>query len=195
MKPSQLRERRVFDFRILEAMRCQVFDFKAFVTSSDLDGWSREIEDAARAGDASKYRFFLRVPTLVGPGEFSSETAFSVDTDVIDYPDNEPNTWVVSAKTPWSPHFVKGAPVCIGSEFWAARRGHVTLGHLVIHLARLLNWDEKGRGRGYTGYSGEAIEYHRREYGGKPLNPSLPYPVLPSWLSGEGGSSPFRIIR
>ncbi|MEV6633553.1 hypothetical protein AB0M54_22670 [Actinoplanes sp. NPDC051470] len=72
----------------------------------------------------------------------------------------------------------------------------MTLGHLVMHITRMLNWDEKGRGGGYVGWNGEAIKYHRKHYGDRPLDPSIVYPRLPLWLTATDTteSSGFEII-
>jgi len=184
MKPRELAERRQFDFRVVNDMRSPIFDFQAFRTTADLQydrGRIRRVEDATAA---SKYKMTLRVPTLIGPGKMAEETIFGVDLDVADYPLAEPATWVISNPIPWSPHFAEGRPICIGSEFWLARKGHVTLGDLVEHVARMLNWDEKGRGSGYRGWNGEAIDYHKKHYRGRPLNPQLVYPTPPPWIYG-----------
>jgi len=86
--------------------------------------------------------------------------------------------------------------VCIGDELWKNQRGYVTLGHLVMHIARMLNWDEKGRGRGYVGWNAKAIEYHRKHYGDRPLDSAIVYPRLPLWLTATEPeeSSGFEII-
>jgi hypothetical protein len=184
VRPRELAERRQFDFRVVDDMRGHVFDFQAYRSTADLQHDRNRITRAEDAGAASKYKMTLRVPTLVGPGQFSDETIFGVDLDVADYPMTEPATWLISQPIPWSPHFAEGRPICIGEEFWLARRGHVTLGDLVEHVARMLNWDEKGRGLGYRGWNGAAIDYHRKHYGGRALDPSLVYPALPAWIYG-----------
>lgn len=185
MHSRDLMERLRFDYKILNEMRCPTFDFEAYRTTGDLQSRRNQITDTSKAQDAHKYRFILRVPTLIGPnGRMAPVTEIGVDVDVVDYPRGMPNTWIISRDVPWSPHFLVGAPVCIGTEFWTAREGHVTLGNLAIHLQRLLNWDEKGRGQGYVGYNGEAIKYHLLVYNGKPLDPNLIYANLPNWLFG-----------
>jgi hypothetical protein len=195
MLPQELIERRAFDFDLLSGMRCESFDFEAYRSMQDLVRRKRAVTNQSDGGEAATYCFILRVPTLSGPGTFVDETLISVDTNgVIDYPDNPPDTRVLSDPVPWSPHYLKGAPVCIGGEFWLPKRGHVTLGDLAIHLCRLLNWDEKGRGPGYRGWNGAAIDYHREHYGKAPLNPELVYPMLPAWVSGtEGPDASFEI--
>jgi len=54
----------------------------------------------------------------------------------------------------------------------------------LIHLARLLNWDEP-LGPGYGGYTPEAATWWRKNIN-RPLEPSLRYPALPvDLLYGE----------
>ena len=194
MLPQELIERRAFEFDVVTDMPSDCFEFEAYRNTQDLLRRQRRVTDQSRGGDVSTYVFILRVPTLSGPGSFASETVISVDTNVTDYPDHEPRTSVLSDPIPWSPHFLKGAPVCIGPEYWRPRSGHVTLGHLAIHLCRLLNWDEKGRGPGYSGWNRAAIEYHRQHYGNASLNADLVYPILPAWVSGrDDGDDSFEV--
>jgi len=195
MRPKELAQRRQFDFRVVSDMQSPIFRFQAYRTTADLEFDRNRITSVEEATAASKYKMTLRVPTLTGPGEMSEETVFGVDLDVSDYPLTEPAMWVISRPIPWSPHFADGRPICIGAEFWLAREGHVTLGHLVEHVARMLNWDEKGRGPGYRGWNGEAIDYHKKHYRGRALNPQLVYPALPAWLYGtEAEPASFEII-
>ncbi len=196
MHGADLAKRLQFDFRILRDMRGPTFDFSAFASPGDRDQRRNEIKTLEDATRARKYKMVLRVPTLVAAGEFARETEFAVDLDVGDYPEQAPAVWVRSQVLPWSPHFRRGSPVCTGEEFWAPRRGHVTLGHLVQHLQRLLNWDEKGRGPGYVGWNGEAIAYHQRVYQGRPLDPEFMYAPLPAWLVNPGQSTlGFEVLR
>lgn len=176
--------RRVLDFKIARDMCGPTFLAEAYRSADDRDQRRRAVVSEDEAGNASSYRFAFKIPTLVARDVFAPMTEIGVDTDVADYPLKEPRTSILSSHVPWSPHFMRGAPVCIGGEFWLPRRGHVTIGHLALHLARLLNWDEKGRGPGYVGWNGEAVNYQREKYHGRPLDPNVVYPILPSWLGG-----------
>ncbi len=51
------------------------------------------------------------------------------------------------------------------------------IGHLVIHIVQLLNWDEN-LNPGYSGYNGQAVKWWD-EHIGRPLDPNLVYPSLP----------------
>jgi hypothetical protein len=89
---------------------------------------------------------------------------------------------VISDKVPWSPHFRKNLPVCAG-EIWTESRGTMILGHLLIHVAKLLNFDELLRTADYNGYNPEAAYYWRTKLNMQPINPGLLYPVLPDIAS------------
>jgi hypothetical protein len=197
MNRQELAERRNFDFRVLRDMRCESFDFEAYRTVEDLRQRRRMVTTPEEAATATKYRWIFRIRTHVSEESFAQQTEIGVNTDVSDYPLKPPGTWIISDRAPWSPHFMKNAPVCIGWELWEPTEGHVTLGDLVIHIAHLLNWDEIGRGPGYVGWNRDAIIFHRKIYNGGPIDPSLQYPALPSWLSGDGNADApaFQIVR
>jgi len=195
LNQHELAERRAFDLRVLSEMRCPAFDFEAYRTTADLEKRQRIVTDPEGGATVSKYRWIFNIKTHIDRTRFAATTEIGVNTDVVDYPINPPLTWIISDHVPWSPHFLRGAPVCIGDELWEPTGGHITLGELAIHIAHLLNWDEKGRGEGYEGWNGEAIEYHKQAYRGRPINPGLGYPALPSWLTGEPDPQPsFEIL-
>lgn len=182
---QSLAERQEFDLRVLDGMRCETFDFEGYRTIADLQARRRASNGPGAGAGVTRYRWTFRIPTHVSRGKLVPVTEIGVSTDVADYPRMPPQTWIISDHVPWSPHFRKGAPVCIGDELWKPTGGHITLGELAINVAHLLNWDEKGRGPGYVGWNGAAIDYHQSHYGGRPINPGLRYPVLPEWLSGD----------
>jgi hypothetical protein len=185
-----LAERQEFDLRVLAGMRCETFTFEGYRTTPDLESRRRASYGPDAGAGVTRYRWTFRVPTHISRYELAPVTEIGVSTDVDDYPRVPPQTWIISSHVPWSPHFRKGAPVCIGGELWQPTGGHITLGELVINIAHLLNWDEKGRGAGYVGWNGAAIDYHKSHYGGRPINPGLRYPVLPGWLSGDAPPTP-----
>lgn len=196
VNPRELADRRAFDLRVLTDMRCPVFDFEAYRTMADLERRRPVAADPAAGAAVTKYRWIFRIRTHVSRDQFAAQTEIGVNTDVADYPRQPPGTWILSSHVPWSPHFMRNAPVCIGPELWAPAGGHSTLGELAIHIAHLLNWDETGRGPGYAGWRPAAAEHHRRFYGGNPIDPGLRYPVLPDWLTGGPVSQPsFQAVR
>lgn len=176
-----------FDYRVISEMASgtSVFEFVPYESISDLRS-GRSYDGSSPAA----YKVTFYVPTLVGEGsgtgEFVDTTDMAIDLRAVGYPVSPPNVTVLT-RIPYSPHFKQNFPVCIGSEAWTNRTGHVTLGHLVIHLAKLLNWDEEMRGGGYVGWNAAAIAFHQRVFGGRVLNRDLSYPALPSFLSGNTG--------
>jgi hypothetical protein len=94
------------------------------------------------------------------------------------YPFSKPASWVISKPIPWSPHFKYGAPICIGT-IWS-QSGSTLLGHLLKHIAKLLNFDEVARGGGYVGWNGQATRFWKKELNEQPITPGLTYPSLPT---------------
>ncbi len=182
LSPEQLGKRLQLDYRVCHYMFGTVFSGEAYRTAQDLEQRTNRIISLNEGHLAKKYRIDFYVKTLVGPDQFSDLTSISFDLDVPNYPYTEPATQILSAQVPYSPHFRQYSPVCIG-EIWTRANGHMLLGQLLVHIAKLLNWDEVGRGGGYIGWNGAAIEYHRRVFG-RPLNEKLRYPVLPSDVYG-----------
>jgi hypothetical protein len=177
---EQLRSRLRFDWRVLTAMWGPVIAGWAYASTCHLERRWAPIGSLAQAHRATKYRVDYHVPTLVGRGRFAPVTTIGFDLSVGDYPYQPPATWVVSEHVPYSPHFRRGAPVCIG-DFWGGPEP-LLLAHLVVHVARLLNWDEVPRGGGYAGWNRDATDYWRQTYR-RPLNPGLRLPSLPGHLT------------
>lgn len=175
---ARLRGRRTFDFNVIQAMatRCQTIEVNAYQSAADLKAQRNVITDEAHGHEAKHYWVKYKIPTLIGPGKFADETIIHIDSEVAGYPEKAPASWVLTTM-PYSPHFMKGAVVCIG-EIWD-QPDKVLLAHVVRHHARLLNWAEVARGGGYVGWNGAAIDYHKKHYGTKPLNPGIQYPELP----------------
>ncbi len=196
MNRQELADRRAFDLRVLTDMRCPTFDFEAYRTRADLEARRSRVTNPADGATVTKYRWIFRIPTHISRDQFAPVTEIGVNTDVTDYPRKPPGTDILSSHVPWSPHFMKNAPVCVGNEIWGPRAGYIVLGELAIHIAHLLNWDEVGRGPGYSGWNGEAIAHHKSFYRGRPINPNTIYPVLPGWLAGDQPATPtFQVVN
>jgi hypothetical protein len=183
LTPQQRRDRIRFDNQVCMEMArtCSLLQLEPYANADDLRAGRNRIE--AGAERAVHYlATYKPLKTLCGPGEYVSETRIHIDLLANgNYPYSPPASWVISEKMPWTPHFKRGAVICIG-DLWDATTGKTLLAHLVRHLARLLNWDERARGNGYVGWNGEAIAWHRKHYGTNPLTPNLTYPELPNKL-------------
>jgi len=183
LTPDQLASRLAFDWRIAQSMQGPVTSIHAFPDALSLSKRRKEITDAAQAPKATHYLVEFYIRSLVGEDQFHDR--FDVSIDLLaggNYPYSEPVCFVVSRPIPWSPHFLEGAPICLG-ELWTDLSGHGTLGHLVIHTCKLLNWDEFARSPGYVGWRPDAVSYWKKKLKKQPITPGLQYPVLPAELT------------
>ena len=193
LSPEELKSRLQLDFQVCQYMFGTIFTGEAYRTTSDLEKRSNKITSLSEGHLAKKYRVDFHVKTLIGPSKFADLTTIGFDLDVDNYPFGTPITWLISAHVPYSPHFRQGAPVCLGDTstgIWPSSKGHMLLGQLFVHIARLLNWDEVALDSGYVGWNGEAIAYYKRVYKGRPITEGLQYPVLPPHLYGMDANKP-----
>jgi hypothetical protein len=155
-----------------------LFSGEAYRTSMDLELRKDPITLAHEAPFARKYRIEFHVKTLIGPGMFTNRITIGFDLDVPDYPFSEPISWLISPEIPFSPYFKKGTFVCIG-DIWQWSKGEMYLGQLLVHIAKLLNWEPGTANPGYTGRNPEASAYYQRVFGKRPITEGLHYPALP----------------
>ena len=178
---TQRRTRLGFDFLACTEMarRSNLLTLEAYASPGDLRARKHAITDPANGHRAVHYlAIYHPLKTLRGAGQFMDSTTIHIDVLAnANYPFSPPASWVIGPM-PWSPHFKQGTVICIG-DLWDVR-GTTLLAHLVRHHARLLNWDERARGGGYVGWNGEAIAWHRKHYGDRPLTDGLVYPELPT---------------
>lgn len=163
------------------SMRCPVMSVSAFRNADDLDKQRNQILSESEGHLATHYRIDYFIKTLIGPDQYSDKTTAKIDLLANgNYPYSAPASWVISSKIPWSPHFREGFPICISNDLWESASGRMLLGGLLVHIAKLLNLEEINRSEFYGGYNPEAADYWRTKLNSQPINPQLPYPVLPS---------------
>ena len=183
---QQLNGRLARDYQICNEMNTnsKVIDVEAYKNPDDLRNQKNLIVSENDGHLATHYRVAYHIKTLIAKGEYSSDPVV-IHIDLMangDYPYSAPTCMVISPITPWSPHFQANSPVCLGVEVWVHRAPTVWLGDLLIHIARLLNFDELLRSPGYVGWNKEAIDYWRKILKEQPINPNLIYPVLPDFM-------------
>lgn len=128
------------------------------------------------ANPPTAYRALFDFDTLSGPGRRHRPTVIVVDPLANnDYPTSEPVAHVIG-NSPWTPHFANGFAVCHGHKLWIPNRTQLV--DYIIHLGRLLNFDEPQPDPSYTGYNRAAIDWWRRELNYGPLDPDLRFPVI-----------------
>ena len=140
---KQEQEQRLqFDFQVIERMNCAVMKAQAYRTAADAKAQLRPIQTVTSARAAGHYRVDYHIKTLSGRGQYMKQTVVHVDVlSNGNYPYSEPSCWVISNPVPWSPHFRAGYPICTG-ELWKLAKGKMLLGQLLVHIAKLLNFDE-----------------------------------------------------
>ena len=180
---EQLESRLKFDYLVAMKMRSPVMNVTAYRNVDDLHKRRKPIANEEEGHLAKFYLVDYFIRTLVGRDRYSEKT--SVMFDLLadgNYPYSVPGRMVIDSELPWSPHFAKNLPICVDEDMWMESRGTMLLGDLLVHVAKLLNFDEISRGPNYGGYNPEAAEYWRTRMKSKPINPDLNYPVLPEDL-------------
>lgn len=181
---GQLTDRLRLDYRVAAKMRSPVMNVTAYRDVDDLNQRRSPIVSEDEGHLATHYLVDYSIRTLVGPDNYSDRT--SVKFDLLangNYPYTRPGCYVVSSQMPWTPHFRAKLPICIDHDMWEDATGNMLLGHLLVHVAKLLNFDEIPRSEDYGGYTPAAAEYWRTKLNRQPLNPRLAYPVLPDDIS------------
>ncbi len=186
LNPEQLQSRLRFDWTIARQMNGPLVTIRAFKSLADLGRRKNPVVKEQDGPRACAYLVEYRVRSLVGEGVFHDR--FEVSIDLMaggSYPYSEPACFVTSEPIPWSPHFLPGeGAICLG-ELWAQARGAMMLGHLVVHIARLLNFDEPDREPSYGGWNAAAVNYWRRVLNRQPITKGLVYPTLPAEVIHE----------
>jgi hypothetical protein len=185
------RRLRDVDFRIVNEMQCDTMQATAHRGAADARRGVNAVSQPTDAGECAYYRVTYRIKTLLGPGAFSNPATQPIVVLVDlnsngNYPYSRPESFVIGPTSPWSPHFHSGLSVCfeVPGRVWSAD-GRTTLGHLLQHLARLINFDERIDDQGYVGYNAAAMAYWRTSLSSGPITPQLTYPMLPSWYFGQ----------
>lgn len=178
LSPQELISRRAFDDAVIRSMLpSQILHAEAYKTQDDLRAGRPATAQDAAAGKALYYAVWYDFPILIGPAKTTNQAVAVFNTNVPDFPFRTPEAYIVSKPLPWSPHFHPQSGLICQGDAWARSRGNMLLAHAIVHVARLLNCDEKDRDPMYVGWNSAAITYWRRTMNSKPLNEGLPYPI------------------
>jgi hypothetical protein len=179
LSQDEIHTRLRLDYKAVMRMQRPTMQVTAYRSVDDVKARRRPITAEADGHLATHYLAEYRMRTLSGPDRYFDRTLVHFDLLANgNYPFSEPSCWVLSSPMPWSPHFKEGFPICLG-EIWREANAKILLGHLLIHIAKLLNFDEVARGGGYQGWNPEAIQYWRERLHERPVTPGFVYPVLP----------------
>ncbi|WP_445147768.1 hypothetical protein [Baekduia sp. Peel2402] len=168
----------------------------AHATAHDAMRGSAVIPAESTTRPPEHYRVVYDFETLVAPDRRSRPTIVHIDLLANgNYPFTEPICRVVGSKVPWTPHFDANWPICLGHG-WSAH-GDKLLVDLIVHIARLLNFDEPQPVEGYHGFNAAALQWWTGN-GHRPLDPDLRLPIIdPNAASGRapGRIRPLRTSR
>jgi hypothetical protein len=175
---DELRSRLSFDYQTVMLMSCPLMMVEAYRNLDDLLARRNLITSPEQGHLAVHYRVKYNLKTLVGRGLYSNSTTVRFDLFADNnYPESEPPCFVIDSQLPWSPHFHSQLAVCTG-EIWEEADGNMLLGELMVHVARLLNFDEPPNSTVEEGYQPDAARYWLNELGRRPIS-RLVYPQLP----------------
>ncbi len=180
LTPEQLKSRLKMDYQVVTRMRTPLIAVTAYCNADDLEKRRNPIVSEDQGHLATHYIVDYRIRTLVAPDEYYDK--FSVKFDLQangNYPFSWPGCFVISSRLPWTPHFRQGTPICIDHDMWRDKGGRMLFGELVVHVAKLLNFDEIPRTDNYGGLNPPAAEYWRTKLGKQPVTRNWPYPPLP----------------
>lgn len=176
----KLRARRALDFTILSRVLTPHWQWSAYPSAS---AWSRGEKPIGFEVDGWKATFYVveyRLPTiLVSPVGSMASVTVCFDTSLPTYPFAAPTTRVVSTPVPWNSHVSSGGVVCLGA-IWEEARGRMALCQLVLHVLKLLNFDEPPHDEG--GYAPAANDHWAAVLSYQPLNRGVRYPTMPTGL-------------
>jgi hypothetical protein len=179
LNPKELQSRLRFDFRITQGINSPLVRIEAYKSLADLDRRKNRILKEQDGHRACAYLVEYRVRSLIGEGQFHDR--FLVAHDLLaggTYPYSEPACCVISQPIPWSPHFLPGrGAICLGT-LWTQARGHMPFAHIIIHICKLLNFDEEDREPSYGGWNAPAVNYWRKVLHRQPITKGLVYPTL-----------------
>jgi hypothetical protein len=199
LTPEQRVERQRVDQRLLAALDAS--DFPTEVSGHRSAEDVRASRNPVAVGDRvppTHFRIVYDFDTLRAPGVRHRPTVVHVSPLANGgYPRSEPGAWVIGDVIPWTPHFTANQPICHGERMWIPNRTQLV--DYVIHIGKLLNFDEPPPPPGYIGWNREAIEYWRDDLKHRPLDPDLHYPVIriedvvrPGAFKGGGDRPPDR---
>lgn len=193
---SERRSRGAYDWSVIAKMRSRILRIMPVASIDDAEAGVALPTREAGEGRASLFHVRYLFPMLSTAYAPLDEAVVLFDLDAGgDYPFSKPSAQVLSTPRPLSPHVhpISGS-ICLG-ETWAESRGQMLFAQLLVHVAKLLNLDERDPGASFDGFNADAIRYWRRTLGSRPLNPALVYPALPEDVAFGIETKPVLVRR
>jgi ubiquitin-protein ligase len=135
---TTLQKRRAMDFDSVQATlrHCSHFveDWRGFSSTTNAEMGRA----TSSPQDVCIYEVNYRIRSPIGRDRYHDRWNVRFDLSSPNYPAEQPTLQVLSKERPWGPHVSPYGGVCLGS-LWGPER---TVAHLIIDMARVLNFDE-----------------------------------------------------
>ena len=189
LSPAEMGSRLAFDYQAAMPLNGSLIRVSAHRSFNDAWSGRVPITNVQQGHMARAYLAIYRFDTLVGPNQRRSHNVVAFDLLAGgNYPYSSPAATTKTRPVPWTPHFnPENGQICLGMG-WSEAKGEMLFAHLLMHVARLLNFDEPPLREG--GYQTAAAHYWKHVLRSRPLNPNLRYPRLPSEVTH--GTRPAR---
>lgn len=177
-KKDKQRGRRSLDYRAMMSLDGPVLQIQAFRTGVDAaQGIIATAEDGA-AGAVTVYDVTCTAELPVGPDGTAAGITTRFDNSGLNYPSDPPVASVTSAQKPFSTHVhpLSGA-LCLG-QLWGELQGKENLAELVLRVCAAYNFEDPIATE--RGFQPEAEIYRQDVLHGRPFNPNITWPVIPS---------------
>lgn len=182
LSPQELRRRLAFDAKVAGGLHSQYLSVRGYTSLENVRAGKVSSPTDAEAGRVVLYEATYAFPMLADEGRSLERAVARFDLLAGgSYPLSAPSVQIVSQPLPWSPHIHRQTgSFCIGSG-WNQARGKMLLAQLMVHLMRILNFDEPRHSD--AGYCQPAYGYWASTLKYGPLHPELVYPVLPAAIT------------
>lgn len=194
LTPAELRSRLAYDYEVMLGLDGPTIEsWRGFVSHAAAAAGVEATPAEAAAGLVTLYSVTYAFPMLSEANVRLPRATATFDlTAGGNYPSTDPAVQFVSHPRPYCPRVspVSGV-VCVGPG-WFQSRGHMLLAQLVVHVMRLVNFDEPPGGDG--GLNQLAFAYGINTLGRRPLNPGLVYPTLAEETTHEAPPVPAVVV-
>ncbi|MFO0590517.1 MAG: hypothetical protein U0441_23445 [Polyangiaceae bacterium] len=183
LTPRELRSRLGFDAEVLKDLKAPSLGaIRPYASAVDFRANRVLTPQEMAAGRAEFYTVDYTFPILVDPEKTVDKATACFDLRASgNYPYSSPVATFLTPR-PWNMHVASSGDVCLG-RCWEEAQGKMLFAQLVIHVMRLLNWDEPDRGEAHDAFSDETLDFWRDRLRSRPLHPNLIYPALPTELT------------
>lgn len=177
-KRARQRARRALDYHGMTALHGQVLHVRAYRNAEDA---ARSIEATPKDGAdglVTVYDITCSAKLPTSPVATASGITVRFDTSDGEDPRVPPTAFVISPERPFSTHVHRDSGTCCLGSHWLEMGGKESLGELTLRLFGAFNFEDPLAAE--PGYHPEAETYRIEVLGGRPFDPSIRWPVIPT---------------